>query len=147
MNCCLVDKLCPTPCSSVDCSSPGSSVCGIIPANTLEWIAVSFFRGSSWPRDQTCISCTGRWSLYCWATWEFQEQKSLQTIPSFWSTQVFSIGRYCTGERLFGIAWKDWKNSNWLVMWLCRAKTSEWILQKEWERNHVNNASHCFQLC
>ena len=27
-----------------------------------------FFRGSSWPRDRTFISCTGRWVLYCWGT-------------------------------------------------------------------------------
>ena len=28
-------------------------------ARVLEWVAISFSRGSSWPRDQTCISCTG----------------------------------------------------------------------------------------
>ena len=43
---------------------PGSSVHGISQARKLEWVAVSFSRGSSWPRDQTCISCIGRWSLY-----------------------------------------------------------------------------------
>ena len=29
----------------------------------------SFSRGYSWPRNQTCISCIGRWVLYHWATW------------------------------------------------------------------------------
>ena len=33
-----------------------------------EWIATSFSRGSSWPRDWTHISCTGKWILYHWAT-------------------------------------------------------------------------------
>ena len=40
----------------MDCSPPGSSVHGILQARTLEWVAISFSRGSSWPRDQTCIS-------------------------------------------------------------------------------------------
>ena len=43
-------------CDPVDCSPPGSSVHGILQARTLEWVAISFSRGSSWPRDQTPIS-------------------------------------------------------------------------------------------
>ena len=39
------------------CSLPGSSDHGIFQARILEWVAISFFRGSSWPRDRTCISC------------------------------------------------------------------------------------------
>ena len=37
----------------VDCSPPGSSVHGILQARILEWVAISFSRGSSWPRDWT----------------------------------------------------------------------------------------------
>ena len=36
---------------------PGSSVHGILQARTLAWIAISFSRGSSQPRDQNLISC------------------------------------------------------------------------------------------
>ena len=54
----------------MDCSLPGSSVHGIFQARILEWVAISFSRGSSWPRDQTCISCTGRRILNHRATWE-----------------------------------------------------------------------------
>ena len=36
----------------------------------MEWAAIPFSRGSSWPRDRTCVSCFGRWILYHWATWE-----------------------------------------------------------------------------
>ena len=46
-------------CDPVDDSPPGSSVYGIIQGRILAWIAISFPRGSSWPRDQTCISCSG----------------------------------------------------------------------------------------
>ena len=48
----------------MDCSLPGSSVHGIIQTTILEWAAISFSRGSSWPRDGTCFSCIGRWVLY-----------------------------------------------------------------------------------
>ena len=54
----------------MDCNLPASSVHGILQARMLEWVAISSFRGSSPPRDQTHISCTGRRILYYWATWE-----------------------------------------------------------------------------
>ena len=41
----------------MDCSPPGSSVHGISQARILEWVATSHSRGSSWPRDWTCIFC------------------------------------------------------------------------------------------
>ena len=44
----------------MDCSSPGSSACGIAQARTLEWVAVSFSRGSSRPRAGTRVSCLSR---------------------------------------------------------------------------------------
>ena len=48
----------------MDCSLPGSSVHGILQARTLEWLAIPFSRGSSWPRDQTRVSCIDRQVLY-----------------------------------------------------------------------------------
>ena len=45
-------------CDPMDCSLPSSPVHCISQARTLEWVAISFYRGSSWHRDQTCISCT-----------------------------------------------------------------------------------------
>ena len=47
----------PTLYNSMDCSSPGSFVHGILQARILEWIAVPFSKGSSPPRDQTQLSC------------------------------------------------------------------------------------------
>ena len=44
-------------CDPVDCSPQGSSVHGILHARILEWVAISSSRGSSWPRNQTCVSC------------------------------------------------------------------------------------------
>ena len=51
-----VAQSCPTLCDPMDCSLPGSSVHGIFQAIVLEWIAISFSRGSSRPRDQTWVS-------------------------------------------------------------------------------------------
>ena len=65
--CCLVAKLCPSLCDPMDSSPPGSSVRGIFQARILEWVAISFSRGSSWPRDWTVVLLHPRWILYRWA--------------------------------------------------------------------------------
>ena len=66
-------QLCQTLCDPMDCSPPGSSVHGILQARILEWVAISFSRRSSQPRDQTCISMSlalaGRF-ISTGATWE-----------------------------------------------------------------------------
>ena len=48
---------CPTLCDAMDCSPPGSSVHGIFLARILEWVGISFSRGSFQPKDSTLISC------------------------------------------------------------------------------------------
>ena len=53
----LAAQPCPTLCSPLDCSPPGSSVHGILQARIPEWVAISSSRQCSSPRDQTCISC------------------------------------------------------------------------------------------
>ena len=93
----------------MDCSPPGSSVHGICWARTLEWVAISFFRGSSHPgifpsRDQTCVSCiTGRFftaeplpknstrsSLCIWN--EIQNGKTLHDFAPSASPAIFVLG-------------------------------------------------------
>ena len=56
--CCLVTKSCLTVRGPMDCSLPGSSVRAISQARILEWVAISFSRGPSPPRDRslTCIA-------------------------------------------------------------------------------------------
>ena len=53
-----VAQPCPTLCDPMGCSLPGSSVHGIFQARVLEWVAISFSRGSSQPRDRTRVSHT-----------------------------------------------------------------------------------------
>ena len=60
----------------MNCKPPGSSVHGIFQAKILEWVAIFYSRGFSWPRDWTCVSCIscvswiGRQILYHCDTWE-----------------------------------------------------------------------------
>ena len=64
---CPVAQSCLTLCDSVDCGPPGSSAHGFLQARILEWVAMSFSRGSSQPRDLThisCVSCIDRRILY-----------------------------------------------------------------------------------
>ena len=65
---CSVAQACPTLCNPMDCSLPGSSVHGIFQTRILEWVAISFSRGSSRAKVISSISCVGRWILYYWAT-------------------------------------------------------------------------------
>ena len=64
----LVTQSCLTLCVPTDCSPPGFSVHGILQARILDWIAIPFSRGSSWPRDRTWVSCTAGRFFTIWAS-------------------------------------------------------------------------------
>ena len=68
----LVTQSCPTLCDLMDCSPPGSSLHEIFQARILEWVAISFSRGSSQPRDRTQVTCTVGRFFTEWATREAQ---------------------------------------------------------------------------
>ena len=61
---------CLTLCDHLDCSLPGSPVRGSLQARILEWVAIPFSRGSSWPRDRTQVSCIASRRFNLWATRE-----------------------------------------------------------------------------
>ena len=65
-----VTQSCPTLSDPMDCSLPGSSVHGIFQARVLEWVVISFSRGSSQPRDRTQVSCIACRRFTIWATRE-----------------------------------------------------------------------------
>ena len=64
-----IAQSCPTLCDPMGCSLPGSSVCGIFQARVLEWVAISFSRGSSGPRDRTPVSRIVGRRFTIWAKW------------------------------------------------------------------------------
>ena len=71
---CSVDQLCLTLGGPVDCSPTGSSVRGIFQARVLQWVAISFSRGSSRSRDRTQVSCIAGRRFTVWATREAREE-------------------------------------------------------------------------
>ena len=52
------------------CRPPGSSIHGFFQGRILEWIATSYSRESSWPKDQTWVSCISGRFFIIWATKE-----------------------------------------------------------------------------
>ena len=125
---------------SHDYSPPGSPVHGILQTRILEWIVISYFRGSSRPWDRTWISCTaGRFSTL-WASrealyggWEIQNQGTNRSGvwrgPTFWLIQdhLLAMSSQVEGVRdLPGLLWKgelltplimvppwSWKSFSW----------------------------------
>ena len=63
-----VAQSCPTLCDPINCSLPGSSVHGVFQARVLVWVAISFSRRSSPPRDQTWVSHIVDRRFTIWAT-------------------------------------------------------------------------------
>ena len=66
---CVCTQSCPAVCDPVGCSPLDAPVHGILQARILGWVAISYSRGSSQPRDWThisCVSCIDRWILYHW---------------------------------------------------------------------------------
>ena len=113
----------------MDCTTVhGSSVHGIFQARLLEWVATSFFRGSSWPRDWTCgwtcISWIFGWVVYRWANREtpispeagrgesrllLPRQDVLQVSKWFWLGSFRSLLLPCVSEHVifcvFSLEW------------------------------------------
>ena len=93
----------------MDCSLPGSSVHGVLQARILEWVAISFSRGSSQSRDQTQVSCiAGRhftlWTTFStyliWSMLYFKADNFYGLTYYFlnckwWKFQVVEIGSIC----------------------------------------------------
>ena len=84
---CEVTQLCLTLCDPMDCSPPGSSIHGIFYARVLEWVSISFSRGSSQAKDQTWVSHIAGRRFTFWATKESQPDiqfSSVQSLSRVW---------------------------------------------------------------
>ena len=78
----MSNSLCP-----MNCRPPGSSVHGIFQARVLEWVTISFSRGSSLPRDRTQVSHIVSRHLTVWAT----KQVKWSGIPISWKIFQFVV--------------------------------------------------------
>ena len=85
-----VAQSCPTLCDPMDCSLPASSLHGILQARVLEWIAISFSRGSTWPRDWTRVSHIPGRHFNLWATREALNY--LLENPLHWDVSMYEFG-------------------------------------------------------
>ena len=86
----------------MDCSPPSSSAHGILQVRILEWVAISFSRRSSQPRDWTRIPHTAGGFFTVWTTREAQEYwsvcvcvcvcvKPLQSCPTLYKAVDYSL--------------------------------------------------------
>ena len=104
----LVAQLCQILCDPMDCSPLGSSVCGILQARILEWVAVSFSRGSekesSQPMDGTQVSSIAGRFFTVWATREAPKLKKLvqmyQSHKQFLEWKELLRGPFCLDTNL-----------------------------------------------
>ena len=67
---CVSRSVVSTLSNPMDCNLPGSSIHGILQARILEWVAISFSRRSSQPRDRNHVSCIAGRFFTIWATRE-----------------------------------------------------------------------------
>ena len=77
-----VAQSCPTLCDPMNCSLLGSSVHGIFLARVLEFVAMSFSRGSFQPRDRTQVSCIAGRHFTVWATGKLRISSQM-TFPTY----------------------------------------------------------------
>ena len=79
----LVTESCMTLCEPMDYNLPGSSVHGILQSRILNWVAMFFSSGSSWPRNQTFISC-----ISCIAGGFFTVPLAYETSKIFFASAI-----------------------------------------------------------
>ena len=89
------------PCDPMVGSLPGSSVHGILQARILQWVVMLSSRGSSQPRNQTCISYVsfiGKPVLYHWCHLEALNEDGVwcKKTNIFWTLILYSYGHLCT---------------------------------------------------
>ena len=101
--CVLVAQSCPTLNNPMDYSLPAASVHRILQATTLEWVAMPFSRGSSWPRNQTQISHIAGRFFTIWAT------RDSPTVVTYLTKRGGELGEFF---------WLLWSNRSKKFFWL-----------------------------
>ena len=117
-----IAQLCPALWDPMDCSLPGSSILGIFQARILEWVAISFSRRSSQPRDWTQVSCTVGRCFTIWATSKVQisMQISLSLLPTYLPCSLQQMNIY------FGSEYLGYSNAqNWQLLLLNNLYSSD----------------------
>ena len=99
-------------CDPMDCSLPVSSLHGILQARVLEWVAISFSRGSSWPRDQIQVSHIPGRCFNLWATREAHRLFSASQVLLSFLSWCFACTSMSEGVFLM-YPWRDTSTSTY----------------------------------
>ena len=100
---CVHTQSCAILCDPMDCSSPGSSVHGTFQVRRLEQLAISSFRGSSQPRNRTCVFCiAGRFFT------EWQQGSSPYPLLLTNFTKYWEVEKQVNYMKLIIISWRLW---------------------------------------
>ena len=130
-------------CDPMDCSQPGSSVHGISQARILKWVAISYSKGSSQPRDRThvsyvsyvscisCDSCIGRQILYHCPTWEAHGFLSAYPVGRECSQQP-AVQIFTHNYRAPGLPW--WLSGKESACQCRRCRFDPWAGKIPWRR-------------
>ena len=90
-----VIQSCPTLCDPLDCSLSSSSIHGIFHARVLEWVAISFSRGSPRPMDGTWVSHIAGRGFTIWVTrevcdWTFFKSETWESFKTFFFSPCYT---------------------------------------------------------
>ena len=149
----LVAQSCPILCDPMDCNLPDSSVHGILQARILEWVDISYSRGSSWPRNQIHVSSIVGRLFIIWATnWFLVKDKpwrlnnvwiSSENISSFKCEFTF-LGRGGLNLRSLGPVVYIPNDYKWLEIWGFSPLSERW--RGQLSHYHVNYHMHKFKV-
>ena len=127
----------------MDCSLPGSSIHGIFQVRVLEWIAISFSRGSFWPRDWTQVSCIADRCFIIWAI-SHLDMTNLDSILKSrditWRTKVHPVKAMVSPLVMYGCErWTIKKAEHWRTdafeLWCWRR-----LLKVPWAEKRSNQS-------
>ena len=134
--------------------TPGSSVHRVLQARILEWVAISFSRGSSWSRDRTQISCTVGRFFIIWASSQKDGQSStIQSLEWGWGSSFkvapsygwqVGAGWWCVvstppHEGSLQAAWVSSKHGSWSPPEQATQEEESWGCDFAWVLEDTNH--------
>ena len=123
--------------TSMNRSPPDSLVHEISQPRILEWVAISFSRGSSWPMDQTCVSWIGRQILHHWTTREapiFIPLQIFKYVISWWANNPNISVIFFPPEPPSALSWYS---AHCFALQLFPSVFSPW-----WDKERVHHTSN-----
>ena len=111
-----VAQSCPSLCDPMGCNLQHSSVHGIFQARVPEWVAISFSRGSSQPRDQTRVSCIAGKRFTLWATKSICNAGDLSSVSGLGRSPGEEKGYPLQYSGLENLGCKESDTTEWLSL-------------------------------